>query len=216
MFGLERGFCLMIGGEDDIVAHLDPVFRTIAPGLGDAGAHARPHRRPVHQRAGLPALRPGRRRPLREDGAQRHRVRAHGGLRRGPQHPQGRRRRHRRRTRSTPRPPRCASRSTTSTTSTPPRSPRCGGGAAWWRRGCSTSPPPRWSTTRSWRRSRAGCPTRARAGGRRSPPSTRASPRRCSRRRSYSRFSSRGQADFGDKVLSAMRKQFGGHDEKQA
>jgi len=32
----------------------------------------------------------------------------------------------------------------------------------------------------------------------------------------YSRFSSRGQADFGDKVLSAMRKQFGGHDEKQA
>jgi len=34
VFGLERGFCLMIGGEDDIVAHLDPVFRTIAPGLG--------------------------------------------------------------------------------------------------------------------------------------------------------------------------------------
>ena len=32
----------------------------------------------------------------------------------------------------------------------------------------------------------------------------------------YSRFSSRGQADFGDKVLSAMRKQFGGHDEKKA
>ena len=35
VFGLERGFCLMIGGEDDVVAHLDPVFRTIAPGLGD-------------------------------------------------------------------------------------------------------------------------------------------------------------------------------------
>ena len=35
VFGLERGFCLMIGGEDTIVAHLDPVFRTIAPGLGD-------------------------------------------------------------------------------------------------------------------------------------------------------------------------------------
>jgi len=30
----------------------------------------------------------------------------------------------------------------------------------------------------------------------------------------YSRFSSRGEADFGDKILSAMRKQFGGHDEK--
>jgi len=36
VFGLERGFCLMIGGEDDIVQHLDPVFRTIAPGVGDA------------------------------------------------------------------------------------------------------------------------------------------------------------------------------------
>ena len=34
VFGLERGFCLMIGGEDDVVAHLDPLFRTIAPGLG--------------------------------------------------------------------------------------------------------------------------------------------------------------------------------------
>ena len=31
----------------------------------------------------------------------------------------------------------------------------------------------------------------------------------------YSRFSSRGEADFADKLLSAMRKQFGGHDEKQ-
>jgi 6-phosphogluconate dehydrogenase len=32
VFGLERGFCLMIGGEDEPVAHLDPVFRTLAPG----------------------------------------------------------------------------------------------------------------------------------------------------------------------------------------
>ena len=32
----------------------------------------------------------------------------------------------------------------------------------------------------------------------------------------YSRFASRGNADFGDRVLSAMRKQFGGHDEKSA
>ncbi len=30
----------------------------------------------------------------------------------------------------------------------------------------------------------------------------------------YSRFSSRGEADFADRILSAMRKQFGGHDEK--
>jgi 6-phosphogluconate dehydrogenase len=36
IFGLERGFCLMIGGEDDIVTHLDPIFRTIAPGVDAA------------------------------------------------------------------------------------------------------------------------------------------------------------------------------------
>jgi 6-phosphogluconate dehydrogenase len=36
VFGLERGFCLMIGGEDDVVAHLDPILRTIAPGVDEA------------------------------------------------------------------------------------------------------------------------------------------------------------------------------------
>jgi 6-phosphogluconate dehydrogenase len=36
VFGLERGYCLMIGGEDEVVARLDPIFETIAPGL-DAG-----------------------------------------------------------------------------------------------------------------------------------------------------------------------------------
>ena len=33
VFGLERGFCLMIGGDTDTVAYLDPVFRTLAPGV---------------------------------------------------------------------------------------------------------------------------------------------------------------------------------------
>jgi 6-phosphogluconate dehydrogenase len=36
VFGLERGFCLMIGGEQKVVEHLDPLFRTIAPGLDGA------------------------------------------------------------------------------------------------------------------------------------------------------------------------------------
>ena len=36
VFGLERGFCLMIGGEQEIVARLEPIFRTMAPGAGDA------------------------------------------------------------------------------------------------------------------------------------------------------------------------------------
>ena len=34
VFGLERGYCLMIGGPDEAVAHIDPILRTIAPGAG--------------------------------------------------------------------------------------------------------------------------------------------------------------------------------------
>jgi 6-phosphogluconate dehydrogenase len=34
VWGLERGYCLMIGGEKDVVARLDPIFRTLAPGRG--------------------------------------------------------------------------------------------------------------------------------------------------------------------------------------
>ena len=34
VWGLERGYCLMIGGETDVVKHLDPIFRTLAPGPG--------------------------------------------------------------------------------------------------------------------------------------------------------------------------------------
>ncbi|MCX6502767.1 MAG: decarboxylating 6-phosphogluconate dehydrogenase [Microbacterium sp.] len=35
VFGLDRGYCLMVGGPDEAVALLDPVLRTIAPGEGD-------------------------------------------------------------------------------------------------------------------------------------------------------------------------------------
>ena len=36
VFGLERGFCLMIGGQEDVVARLDPLFATISPGVDSA------------------------------------------------------------------------------------------------------------------------------------------------------------------------------------
>jgi 6-phosphogluconate dehydrogenase len=48
VFGLERGYCLMIGGEDEPVARLDPVFRSLAPGVeaaprtSDDGEEPRP------------------------------------------------------------------------------------------------------------------------------------------------------------------------------
>jgi len=40
VWGLERGYCLMIGGEPDIVRHLDPVFATLAPGSGSIPGNA--------------------------------------------------------------------------------------------------------------------------------------------------------------------------------
>ena len=36
VFGLERGFCMMIGGEGEVVARLDPIFAALAPGRGAA------------------------------------------------------------------------------------------------------------------------------------------------------------------------------------
>ncbi len=35
VWGLERGYCMMIGGEDQTVQRLDPIFKTLAPGIGD-------------------------------------------------------------------------------------------------------------------------------------------------------------------------------------
>ncbi|MGF0237876.1 phosphogluconate dehydrogenase (NAD(+)-dependent, decarboxylating) [Rhodococcus sp. IEGM1300] len=35
VWGLERGYCMMIGGEADVVKRLDPLFESLAPGLGD-------------------------------------------------------------------------------------------------------------------------------------------------------------------------------------
>jgi len=35
VWGLERGYCMMIGGEKDVVQHLDPILSALAPGIGD-------------------------------------------------------------------------------------------------------------------------------------------------------------------------------------
>jgi 6-phosphogluconate dehydrogenase len=35
VWGLERGYCMMIGGEGEVVKSLDPIFRRLAPGVGD-------------------------------------------------------------------------------------------------------------------------------------------------------------------------------------
>src|SRR3954469_14688433 len=37
VWGLERGYCMMIGGEEKVVKRLDPIFNALAPGMGDVG-----------------------------------------------------------------------------------------------------------------------------------------------------------------------------------
>ena len=46
VWGLERGYCMMIGGDNEVVNHLDPIFMSLAPGRGDVP------RTPGRERAG--------------------------------------------------------------------------------------------------------------------------------------------------------------------
>ena len=48
VWGRERGYCLMIGGEPAVVKHLDPIFAQLAPGAGDI---PRTPGRETHRRA---------------------------------------------------------------------------------------------------------------------------------------------------------------------
>jgi 6-phosphogluconate dehydrogenase len=68
VWGLERGYCMMIGGEKPVVRHLDPIFAALAPGRGDDTAHPGTREDRRHCRTGLPALRAQRGRPLCQDG----------------------------------------------------------------------------------------------------------------------------------------------------
>ena len=75
VWGLERGYCMMIGGQKETVQRLDPIFNTLAPGMGDIPRTPGFDQKHSTAENGLPALRALRRGPLREDGPQRHRVR---------------------------------------------------------------------------------------------------------------------------------------------
>ena len=55
VWGLERGYCMMIGGDKEVVDRLDPIFATLAPGIGDVprtpnreGADARVEKGYIH------------------------------------------------------------------------------------------------------------------------------------------------------------------------
>lgn len=51
VWGLERGYCMMIGGEAAVVRHLDPIFAQLAPGRGDIPRTGRGAKRSVAPRS---------------------------------------------------------------------------------------------------------------------------------------------------------------------
>jgi 6-phosphogluconate dehydrogenase len=57
VWGLERGYCLMIGGETAVVERLDPIFRALSPGAGDIPTT--PHRESADPRPGQGYLHAG-------------------------------------------------------------------------------------------------------------------------------------------------------------
>ncbi len=98
--GLERGYCLMVGGDANVIRHLDAIFSALAPGPGNiartpgreklastaeqgylhCGPNGAGHFVKMVRRTRISALRSKRRRSLRQDGTQRNRVRDHGRL----------------------------------------------------------------------------------------------------------------------------------------
>ncbi len=179
VWGLERGYCMMIGGEAAIVRHLDPIFARLAPGMASI---ARTPGRDSGGRYGgtrVPSLWRERRRAFRQDGPQRHRVRPHGGVRRGHERAAGRERRlgaaRRRRGDHAARP----------SGALPVRlqPARHRGSVAARQRDRVVAPgshrESRSPRTRRSRNSRDGFRIRARGAGRSRPPSTRAYPHLC-------------------------------------
>ena len=80
VWGVERGYCQMIGGEPKIVQHLDTIFQQPCSRNSCRAAHCWRDRRAEPSRMRLSALRPERRRPFCQNGSQWHRIWPHGRL----------------------------------------------------------------------------------------------------------------------------------------
>jgi 6-phosphogluconate dehydrogenase len=213
VFGLERGFCLMIGGEDGVVAHLDPLLRSIAP--GDGGVERTPGRTGEPSTSELGYLHCG---PV---GAGHFVKMVHNGIEYGlmAAYAEGLNILHGAN----------VGRAThdTDAETTPLRDPKyyqyeidTREVAEVWRRG---------SVVASWLLDLTAAalveePDLGSFAGRVSDSGEgrwtslaaidEGVPAPVLTTSLYARFSSRGEADFADRILSAMRKQFGGHDEK--
>ena len=215
VWGLERGYCQMIGGEPEIVERLDPIFKTLAPGRGNAD------RTPGRDKVGGTA----------EDGYLRcgpagagHFVKmVHNGIEYGimAAYAEGLNILHKANA--------GASSRDVDAETTPLRNPEhyqydfnLPDIAEVWRRG---------SVVASWLLDLTAAslleePTLAKFSGRVSDSGEgrwtlqaaidESVPAPVLNAALFQRFSSRGEADFADKVLSALRYQFGGHLEKTA
>ena len=86
IWGKDRGYCMMIGGDKATVKHLDPIFKSLAPGRRRYSTHCGSRENGRHRGGGLPVLRAGGVRAFRQDDPQWHRVRHHAGVRRGLRH----------------------------------------------------------------------------------------------------------------------------------
>jgi len=214
VFGLERGFCLMIGGEDQIVGHLDPIFRTIAPGTGTADRTPGRTGDPTPSEMGYLHCGP--------HGAGHFVKMVHNGIEYGVMaaYAEGLNVLHHADAGDQTR--------TVDAETTPLREPKyyqfdidTREVAEVWRRG---------SVIASWlldltAASLVEDPALASFEGRVSDSGEGrwtsiaaidvGAPAPVLTTALYERFTSRGEADFADKILSAMRKQFGGHDEKK-
>jgi len=212
VFGLERGFCLMIGGEAPVVRRLDPIFRSLAPGVGTAprtpgrrgrtstAEHGYLHCGPVGAGHFVKMIHNGIEYGLMAAYAEGLAILHKAGIGKGEQ-------RH-------------------DAETTPLREPEhyrydldTAEIAEVWRRG---------SVVASWLLDLTAAalrddPELAGFGGRVSDSGEgrwtvmaavdEGVPAHVITAALYERFSSRGEADFADRILSAMRKQFGGHHE---
>ena len=94
VFGLERGYCLMVGGPDEAVTIIDPLLKTIAPGAGDIERTPGRSGELAPEEQGYLHCGTSGAGHFVKDGAQRHRIRDHGRLCGGSQRPAQRRRRY--------------------------------------------------------------------------------------------------------------------------
>ncbi|HEY8217706.1 MAG TPA: decarboxylating 6-phosphogluconate dehydrogenase [Acidimicrobiia bacterium] len=214
VFGLERGFCLMIGGEDAVVQHLDPIFATIAPGVDSA------ERTPG--KSGAPSTAENGYLHCGPNGAGHFVKMVHNGVEYGlmAAYAEGLNILHHANAGKTKR--------EVDAETTPLRNPELyqydldiPAVAEVWRRG---------SVVASWLLDLAAhalseSPQLADFEGRVSDSGEgrwtvlaavdEGVPAPVLSTALYDRFASRGEADFADRILSAMRKEFGGHDEKK-